>query len=81
VDPVDDLSLDWCEGTLPLPDGEIIVVKWQKTNGRPSVMLTLPTGWKRDAALPAKRLLGTIYKRPRMFPTAEEKAKEKEEKG
>jgi len=52
VSPVADLPLDWCEGNVPLPDGEIAVVKWQKRNGQPSLSLTLPSGWKHEASLP-----------------------------
>ena len=47
VDPSADLPLDWCEGNVPLPDGQTAFVRWQRTSGRLDVDVSLPTGWMR----------------------------------
>ena len=46
IDPPAGVSLDWCEGTVPVSDGEAIAVKW--SGGKPDVRL--PPGWRRLSA-------------------------------
>ncbi|MBQ3289702.1 MAG: hypothetical protein IJH50_09865 [Kiritimatiellae bacterium] len=47
IDPSAGVSLDWCEGTVPVSDSEAIAVKW--SGGKPDVRL--PPGWRQ---LPAQ---------------------------
>lgn len=43
-----DLSLDWCEGEMPLSPTETLKVAWRKgADGKPSADVVLPTGWTR----------------------------------
>ena len=45
VAPAEDIPLDWCEGVVPLPSGEVARVKWRKVGGKPVVETALPAGW------------------------------------
>jgi len=39
-----DVGLDWCEGTLPTPDGPVLV-EWRKENGKIMHRVSLPAGY------------------------------------
>ena len=45
VQPAGDLSLDWCEGTIPVSPTETATVSWRKSGGVPQVKVRLPEGW------------------------------------
>jgi alpha-L-rhamnosidase len=40
-----DVKLDWCEGSLPTPDGEIHL-RWWKDGGAVRHRLSVPAGWR-----------------------------------
>ena len=41
------VSLEWCEGTVPVSRTEAVFVKWRKEAGVPSLQIELPSGWSR----------------------------------
>ena len=47
VAPPEDVPLEWCEGTVPVSDGEAIHVSWRKVEGHAVLDVELPSGWTR----------------------------------
>lgn len=47
VEVAQDIPLDWCEGVVPLSPSKVATVRWSKSNGKVSVDVKLPEGWKR----------------------------------
>ena len=38
--------LDWCEGTIPVSETEVVKIRWERKKGKVQISATLPKGWK-----------------------------------